>query len=350
MTAQDFYRFLLRWQHATPDTRREGRRGVLATLEQLQGYEVAAGAWEASVLRARVADYRPDWLDALCLSGEVAWARLGLRETAEDSTRRPAPSRTTPIALAQRGDLPWLQRAVRGSREGSLPEEPLALALWEELGERGALFHADLARAAGRERHEVESALWELVSRGLVTADGFESLRVLLGARRGARRREATSARARLRRGRAPAEGRWSRLETPPGEDRDALAEAVAEQLLARWGVVFFDLFARENLSVPWRDVLWALRRLEDRGLARGGRFVSGFSGEQFALPGAVEALRSTRRLPRKGETIVLAAVDPLNLTGLLTPGARVPAYPGRKVVLCDGALVTGDDARAAAS
>jgi ATP-dependent Lhr-like helicase len=349
VTAQDFYRFLLRWQHATTDTRREGRRGVLSVIEQLQGYEVAAGSWEPAVLRARVADYRPEWLDALCLSGDVAWGRLGLREASEsETTRRPSPSRVTRLALSRREDWPWLQQAVRGSREGALPEEPLALALWQELGRRGALFHGDLARALDRDTPEVESALWELVSRGLVTADGFESLRVLLGGRRASRRRVSSGARARLRRGRAPAEGRWSQLETPSAEDRDSLAEAVAEQLLARWGVVFFDLFARENLAVPWRDVLWALRRLEDRGLARGGRFVTGFSGEQFALPGALDALRRTRRRPRRGELVVLSAVDPLNLTGVLTPGARVPAQPQRKIVLCDGALVEGEAAAAA--
>jgi ATP-dependent Lhr-like helicase len=341
VTARDYVRFLLRWQHVAPESRREGRRGTLAAIEQLQGFELAAAAWEPKVLAARVTGYRSDWLDALCLSGEVAWGRLGRREApdATPSARRSAPSRVTPITLAARDDLPWLLAAHRGLEEPAPPTEPTAAALYEELARRGALFHGELARAIGAD--DVESALWELVGRGLVTSDGFESLRRLFGERRSPRTGRGAGARARLRRrpARGPSEGRWARLPEPVQPEPDELAEAVAEQLLARWGVVFFDVLARENLAISWREILLALRRLEARGLVRGGRFVTGFSGEQFALPGAVDALRRTRRLPPDGNAVVLSAVDPLNLAGILTPGARVPALASRRIEIRDGVI-----------
>jgi len=342
VSARDFVRFLMRWQHVLPETRREGRRGVLAVVEQLQGFELAAGAWEPSVLSARVSGYRPEWLDALCLSGEVAWGRLSARagaEPASEAPRRASPSRVTPITLARRDDLDWLLSATRGAWHPAAPEG-LAGALAALLQEKGALFHGELARGSDAVPAEVEAALWELVSRGLVTSDGFESLRQLLGARQRTRRGASGDARDRLRRrGRVPAEGRWSRLPEPPLAEPDALAEALAEQLLARWGVVFYDLFALEGFTVSWRETLWALRRLEDRGLVRGGRFVTGFAGEQFALPGAVEALRGTRRLSAPQEPVVLSAADPLNLTGGVAPGPRVPAQSSRRIVIADGLI-----------
>jgi ATP-dependent Lhr-like helicase len=341
VTARDFVRFLLRWQHVLPETRREGRRGVLSVVEQLQGFELAAGAWEHRVLRARVSGYQPDMLDALCLSGEVTWGRLSVRDVDEagDAARRSSPSRVTPITLARRDDLPWLICAMRGSWEPTCPSGDAALELEALLRERGALFQGELVRATGCEPAEVEAALWELVSRGLVTSDGFESLRLLLGARRRPRNglRAGSRDRLRRRRARASADGRWSRLSESAAPEPDALAEAVAEQLLARWGVVFFDVLARENLALSWREILWALRRLEARGLVRGGRFVTGFAGEQFALPGAVDALRRTRRMPDTGEPQTLSAVDPLNLTGVITPGPRVPAVPSRRIEIRDG-------------
>jgi ATP-dependent Lhr-like helicase len=343
VSAQDFLRFLLRWQHATPATRREGRRGTLAAIEQLQGFELAAGAWEESVLPARVADYRPEWLDALCLSGAVAWGRPSLRPGDSPGSAAPAdcegargtspPSRATPVSLFRREDLAWLLAAARGDARPGEPAEAAARDVLAQLRASGALFQADLAAATGHSPQAVERALWDLVGRGVVTADGFQALRALLGgrARRGRRRRA---------RG-AEAQGRWSLF---PGAglrgeraEPDALAEAVAAQLLARWGVVFRDVLARESLAVPWRDLLRALRRMEARGSARGGRFVSGFAGEQFALPGAVEALRRTRRLERRGEVVRLSAADPLNLIGILTPGPRVPASRALGVAYRDG-------------
>jgi ATP-dependent Lhr-like helicase len=348
VSAQDFVRFLLRWQHAAPGTQREGRRGLLAVVEQLQGFELAAGAWEESVLPARVAGYSPAWLDALCLSGEVTWGRLAVRSAppeGETPDRGGAvPSRATPLAFACRDDLPWLLAAARGGAAPTLPGPGPAADVLASLREAGALFEGELLARTKRLPVEVEEALWDLVSRGLVSADGFGAVRELL-ARRGAdrerRRVRPGGARARLRRRRPGAHavsGRFALLPdaADPG-DREVLAEAVAEQLLARWGVVFFDLLARETLAVPRREIFWALRRMEARGVARGGRFVTGFTGEQFALPGAVEALRQVRKLPRSGESVRLCAADPLNLVGILTPGARVPALRGHVIVYRDG-------------
>jgi ATP-dependent Lhr-like helicase len=360
VTAQDFVRFLLRWQRVVPDTRREGRRGTLAALEQLQGFELAAGGWERHVLPARVVDYRREWLDDLCLAGEAAWARLGLPDAAEPPRSAPpsrvaslpraaSPSRVTPIALALREDLPWLLAAARGERQPSRPTDGPAAEVLACLEARGALFPGELAAATARPPAEVRAALWDLVARGLVTSDGFHSLRVLLDGRRvDSARVGASGARRRLRRrggggGRIGAEGRWARLEAPVEAERDALVEALAEQLLARWGVVFYDLLARESLAVPWREILLALRRFEARGTVRGGRFVSGFSGEQFALPDAIDALRRTRRRPRNGELVRLSALDPLNVVGILTPGPRVPALATREVVYRDGAPIEID-------
>jgi ATP-dependent Lhr-like helicase len=346
VTAQDFLRFLLRWQHVVPETRREGRRGTLAVVEQLQGFELAAGAWEEAVLPARVAGYRSEWLDDLCLSGELLWARLTLRAAAEGEAEERGrgglvPSRATPVALAVRDDLGWLLAASRGEQTPRLPGPGPARDLLECLRRRGALFFPELVAETGRLPVEVEQGLWDLVSRGLVAADGFHSVRALLGSRERFARGRGEGRRRVLRRGargRVGREGRWALLPPPtPAPERDALAEALAEQLLARWGVVFRDLLARESPTLPWRELLWALRRMEARGTIRGGRFVTGFVGEQYALPGAVEALRRTRRLERRGERIELSAVDPLNLVGILTPGPRVPALRTRRVAYRDG-------------
>jgi ATP-dependent Lhr-like helicase len=356
LTAQDFVRFLLRWQHVAPGAQREGRRGVLAVVEQLQGFELAAAAFEEAVLPARIHAYRSAWLDDLCLAGEVAWARLSPRfadvssdgNDSNDAARRAvrggtAPSRATPIALAVRADLPWLLAAARGDAQPSRPPDGAAADLLACLNERGALFYPELIQATRRLPVEVEAGLWDLVSRGLVAADGFRSVRTLLGAReRWARRTARRAGGRRIRRagtrGATPPDGRWALLPPPATDvDRDALAEAVAEQLLARWGVVFRSLLARETLAVPWREVVWALRRLEARGVIRGGRFVTGFAGEQYALPDAVTELRRMRRQPRRDELVRVSAADPLNLVGILTPGPRVPAVRTRTVVYRDG-------------
>jgi len=351
-SAQDYQRMLLAWQHVAPGTALEGAPGLARVVEQLQGFEVAAGAWEESLLPLRLHAYRPEWLDVACLSGHVAWLRFGAGSTrpVEDGSARGAgTTRATPLSLVLRADLPWLLQAHR-------PEEPVAAAgghagasvearrILDRLDARGAVFHADLAAALGLRAVDVEAALWELVAQGRVHVDGFQALRVLLAAR-APESRGAAFGRARrgLRRGGAMgvasgAEGRWSRVpEREPVADRDRLAEAVAEQLLARWGIVFRDVVARENLALPWRDVVWALRRLEARGTIRGGRFVSGFTGEQFALPEALDCLARILASPRAGERVRICGSDPLNLVGILTPGERIPAVQTREIVYVDG-------------
>ena len=353
VTAQDLVRFLLRWQHVAPGTQRTGRAGVMAVIDQLQGFEIAAGAWEEAVLPARVENYQSRWLEDLCLSGDLVWGRLALRVDTDDETARrgsATPSRATPVTFAQRPDLPWLLLAARGQARPTEPAHGAGRDVLDALRHHGAMFHSQLGDATGRLPVEVEEGLWDLVARGIVTADGFQAVRSLLSARQAWKRRHRQEQRTRLGGRRAApswrqgGEGRWALLPVPgPTDDPDGLAEQVAGQLLARWGVVFWDLMARENLALPWREVVWALRRLEARGLVRGGRFVTGFSGEQYALPEAIEELRQVRRLARTGETISLNAADPLNLVGIVLPGSRIPAVRTNRVTYCDGLPVTGD-------
>ncbi|MBM3738572.1 MAG: DEAD/DEAH box helicase [Acidobacteria bacterium] len=309
VSAIEMHRFLCRWQHVAPGGQLHGPGGLLQVIRQLQGYEIPAAAWESQILPARVARYEPALLDELCLSGEVMWARL------QPPDGRARASRIAPVSLLLREDAAWLMDPQ--------PAAPQALShpandIYEELRQHGAAFFQDLVRGTRRLPSEVEDGLWELVASGLVTADGFENLRSLVDPKR--RRGEGKARTARPRH----AAGRWAlvryRGEPPAPATR---IESFARQLLIRWGVVFRDLLARETLAPPWRDLLPALRKLEAQGEIRGGRFVMGFGGEQFARPEAVDLLRSTRRA---GEELDLRIpnADPLNLTGILLPGARV--------------------------
>lgn len=358
VSAQDFLRFLTRWQHVAPGTQLIGPRGLLAVIEQLQGFELAAGAWEESVLSARVSGYRREWLDELCLAGEVTWGRLTPRPSSPATDTelelvpagergRSVPSRATPVSFQLHNDLAWILSAQRGGASPRLPGPGPADDVFVCLRDRGALFHNEIVDLIGRQPIEVKEALWDLVTRGLVTADGFSAVRSLLDSRLRQHARPHSfrqGPRHGLRRGmnQTPANvGRWSLIPEPTnGHSPDELAEAVAEQLLARWGVVFHDLLMRETLTVPWRDLLWAFRRLEARGVIRGGRFITGFVGEQYALPEAVEALRRTRRIEPDGTTLTLSAADPLNLVGIVTPGARVPSVRSNTITYKDGAPI----------
>lgn len=329
VTAADFIRFLCRWQHLVPGTRLHGADGTLQVIRQLQGYEIPAAAWEQQVLSRRIAGYSPDLLDQLCLSGEVMWGRLSPHPAFDqEEPRRVRPTRTAPLSLFLREHADWLLKRVR-------TESPVlthqAREVYSEITRRGASFFADLVRATGRLPTEVEDALWELVSAGLVTADGFENLRALLDPKR--RRGEGRGRYARPRH----AAGRWALL--PAGENEPNI-EALAGQLLDRWGVVFRDILAREPLALAWRDLLVVYRRMEARGEIRGGRFVSGFVGEQFARPEALELLRSLRRTAAAGEEIEISTADPLNLTGIILPGARASALSGEMIRLRDGVPV----------
>ena len=354
VTSQDLVRFLLRWQHVAPGTKRQGRAGLMAVIDQLQGFEIPAGAWEDDILAARVENYQHRWLEDLCLSGELVWGRFSLRPAdPEGEPRRGAttPSRATPVTFAQRDDLAWLLQSARGTARPVDPAHGAACDVLEALRRNGALFHGEIRTITGRLPVEVEEGLWDLVSRGIVTADGFQAVRSLLSARDTWNRRHRHEVRNRIG-GRRTAslrqggEGRWALLPAVTGdEDTETLAEQVVGQLLARWGVVFWDITTRENLSVPWRHIVWALRRLEARGIVRGGRFVSGFSGEQYALPEAVDELRRIRRTTHEGETISLSGADPLNVVGIVLPGARVPAVRTNRVTYRDGVVATPDGA-----
>jgi ATP-dependent helicase Lhr and Lhr-like helicase len=329
VSSADFIRFLARWQHLAPGSQLHGLDGALQIIRQLQGYEISAAAWESRILPRRIAHYSPDLLDQLCLSGEVTWARLSPHPAFErEEPGRVRPTRVAPLAIFLREDAPWMLPA--GHDESAAGEESLSHAAREVLAElrgQGASFFADLTRATGRLASEVEDALWELVAAGLVTADGFENLRSLVDPKR--RRGEGRGRTARPRH----AAGRWALLHFPSGKPA-ASTEAFANQLLLRWGVVFRDLLARETLAPPWRDLLQVLRRMEARGEIRGGRFVGGFVGEQFARPEAIDLLRGLRRSEDHAESVTVPAADPLNLAGILLPGPRVSALAGGMVEL----------------
>ena len=326
VTAADFMRFLCRWQHMARGTQLHGVDGLFHILKQLEGYEIPAAAWESSVLPRRIVDYDPELLDRLCLSGEIAWGRLSPHKAfdPESPTKRVRPTRIAPIAIFGREDF---SRLAAPRTETPLSHQ--ARDVFEALQKRGASFFVELVKSSGRLASEVEDALWELVAAGLVTADGFDNLRALLDPKRraGGTNRPRHSA------------GRWALLDRTPTDSTDV--EFFAKLLLDRWGVVFRDLLSREPLAPAWRDLLVTYRRMEARGEIRGGRFISGFVGEQFARPEAVDMLRSVRRSTYMGEEVDVAMADPLNLTGIVIPGPRSSA-------LTQGSIVIGAAAPAA--
>ncbi len=339
VTAAQFMRWLLRWQHVAPGSQVQGERATLDVLRQLQGFEIPANAWERQVLSRRIANYDPKWLDQLCMTGAVGWGRLSPHPaTLEDSAagkRRVIPTSVAPITFFVREESDWMsphhpiveQPESRGLSDG-------ARQVLEFLRHRGASFFADIVRGTDKLKAEVETALWELVAAGVVTADGFDNLRSLIDPKRRAGQGSGRTSRPRH------SSGRWALLYADPAVERNRAVEATCWMLLKRYGIVFRDLLARETNLPKWRELQMAFRRLEDRGEIRGGRFVDGFLGEQFALPVAVESLRATRKLPPTGEAITVSAADPLNLVGILVPGDRVPAISGKTVVFRDGVAV----------
>ncbi|HUK88083.1 MAG TPA: DEAD/DEAH box helicase [Terriglobales bacterium] len=338
-TAAVFMRWLLRWQHLAPQSQVLGERGTLEVLRQLQGFEVPANAWEPQVLARRIANYDPKVLDQLCLTGAVGWGRLSPHPaTLEDSGpagRRVIPTSVAPITFFVREEADWMiPTRPEEKHEEARGLSPGAREVLKFLAARGASFFPDIVRGTGKLKSEVETALWELVAGGLITADGFDNLRALIDPKRRAGQGAGRSARPRH------SAGRWSLLYSGEPTERARAVEATCWMLLRRYGVVFRELLAREALAPRWRELLLAFRRLEDRGEVRGGRFVSGFLGEQFALPEAVESLRALRNLAPSGETVTLSAADPLNLVGIVVPGERVPAISGRSVAFRDGAAV----------
>lgn len=346
-----FMRFLFRW-HQLPsnedDERREGEAGLAEVLRQLEGHAAPAGAWEDDLLAARVADYAPAMLDKLCAVGRVAWWRP--TEGGEAAARKTGPIRGTPVLLCERDALPHWQEAAGAAVVDEAVLSGAARAVLEVLRAHGASFFADLQHDARMLGTQVEQALAELVAHGLVTCDSFAGLRTLVMPedRRNRLRRK--------RNARDPMDdaGRWSltRRARAAVEAPGALAaphvEHIARVLLRRYGVVFRKLLEREEGLPPWRELYYVLRRLEGRGEVRGGRFVSGFSGEQFALPEAAAALRKLAQSPGR-ERVAISAVDPLNLAGIVTPGDKVPRLPGNRLLFEGGvpiAMQSGGDVR----
>jgi len=339
ITAAQFMRWLLRWQHVSPGTQVQGERATLEVLRQLQGFEIPANAWERQILAKRIANYDPQWLDQLCLTGAVGWGRLSPHPaTLEDSAagkRRVIPTSVAPITFFVREEADWMTSHNPGaSRPEARGLSDGARQVLDFLRERGASFFADIVRGTDKLKAEVETALWELVAAGVVTADGFDNLRSLIDPKRRAGQGSGRSARPRH------SSGRWALLYTGQEVERNRTVEATCWMLLKRYGIIFRDVLARETNLPKWRELQMSFRRLEDRGEIRGGRFVDGFLGEQFALPVAVESLRATRKMPPTGETVTLSAADPLNLVGILVPGERVPAISGRSVSFRDGVPV----------
>jgi len=356
VTTTEFMRFLFQWQHVSSGSRLHGEAGLLDIIGQLAGFEAAASAWEPHLLRTRVAKYEPELLDRLCLSGAVSWGRLSphprFAHIGDLERRRIIPTSVAPISIFPREQSEWLMDVSHDDAASAGPDPFVQLSsvaqdLRRTLHERGASFFADLMRMTNHLPAEVEEGLWELVAAGLVTADGFDNLRALMDPHR--RRAEG---RERSRRPRHSA-GRWSLLRnaishqpSTPSTQHSALSpqhaavEPVARQLLRRYGVVFRDLLGRESLVLSWRDLLVQYRRMELQGEIRGGRFVGGFTGEQFALPEAVESLRAMRKSvsgAASTQEVRISASDPLNLVGVILPGPRVAGVPTNYIVFRDG-------------
>ena len=339
VAARDFMRFLCDWQHAAADSRMQGPDAVAALLTQLEGFEAPASAWEGDILPARITQYDPHWLDEHCRAGRFVWVRLASRRAAAE--RRAGPVRSAPITLLAR-------RNVKAWSALTAPPDPVVLAhrpqaVLDFIREQGASFFDDIADGVRLLPVEVEEALADLVASGLVNSDSFGGLRALL-VPGGRRTRQGST----LRRGRRLAlfgmadAGRWAAVrrdaDTARRRAADDDVEHIVRTLLRRWGVIFWKLLAREADWLPaWRDILLCCRRLEARGEIRGGRFVAGFAGEQYASPEAVALLREVRRRPAAQRYVVVSGADPLNLLGILTPGARLPSLSGNRLLYLDG-------------
>ena len=345
-----FMQWLPQWQHVAPRCQLAGEQGLLEALRGLEGFEAPAIEWERSLLPQRVAGYDPRWLDSLCMAGVVGWGRISPHPAFESeetggsrlAARRIVPTSMAPVTFFVREEALWMDLCLRRRQ---IPEARLNACLSELaskvrscLGERGAMFSGDLVRCIGVPAAELQRALWELVAAGIVTADGFDSLRMLVDPRRKAALAAPSSRKQRS------SSGRWSLLcgeamaESPA--EREAQIESACSVLLRRYGVVFRDLLAREETMPRWRDLLGIFRRMEARGKVRGGRFLSGFGGEQFALQEAVESLREMRRQQVSSGEVTVAAADPLNLVGIVVPGERAAAVPGKTVTFVNGAAV----------
>ncbi|HVY05056.1 MAG TPA: DEAD/DEAH box helicase [Burkholderiales bacterium] len=348
VSAADYMRFLFGWQHV--GERMEGPDSVASVVSQLEGFEAAAGYWETELIPARVSGYEPHWLDDLCRAGRVVWTRLEAPKVDSQRSQGPSPVRSTPITLITRKNLAVWTALAKTADPQSVRISTRAQAVADYLAQHGASFFDDIAEGLDQPRTFIEDALRELTAAGLVNSDGFSGLRALLlpADRRkpvggGKRRRTATFG--------VEDAGRWALIRRKPaaaGPLERETVEQIARTLLKRYGVIFWRMLAREaDWLPPWRELLMACRRLETRGEIRGGRFVAGFSGEQFALPEAVSLMRSVRSSEKSGLLVAVSGTDPLNLAGIVLPGARVAAIYSNRVLYRDGvaiaALISGE-------
>jgi ATP-dependent Lhr-like helicase len=353
--ARDFLRFLCEWQRVLPGARMQGSDALAAILAQLEGFESPAGAWETEVIPSRITEYEPQWLDENIRAGRFIWTRLAARSggsrsddpaaNGASSARGASPVRSTPIVLlARRNAAHW---SVFADHSDPAHLTSRARAVAEFIREQGASFFDEIADGVRLLPSEVEEALAELVAVGLVNSDSFAGLRVLLmpSGRRAARPNSyGTRHKRRLALFGMADAGRWALVRRSSGESerkdqrKDEAVEQIVRTLLRRWGVIFWKLLTREaDWLPPWRDILSCCRRLEARGEIRGGRFVAGFSGEQFATPEAIGALRDMRRKPPGDAYVSVSAADPMNLIGILTPGTRLSSLAGNRLLYRDG-------------
>ncbi len=357
VSAADLLRFLFVWQKVAPDHQVEGPESVAAIIDQLEGFEAPAGSWESELLPARVADYDPAWLDALCLSGKLTWLRLSPPRLSPEKVNSSAPVRSTPIVLLNRRNVQTWSKGFpvgSGSESNGRQLSTNTEAVYEYMKDHGASFFVDIVAGTNLLPSMVEEGLGELVFRGLVSADSFTGLRALITPISKTTHREIEKRKRRRKQFYSMDDaGRWVRVRREEqgqpnsmsdrnGDNRNQsidpdTVEAIARKLLQRYGVVFRKILDRDAITVPWRDLLRVYRRLEARGEIRGGRFVAGFSGEQFALIEAVQLLRSIRRAPTEGTMISLSAADPLNLQGVITPGPRLSQSSTNRVLYRDG-------------
>jgi ATP-dependent Lhr-like helicase len=333
VSGADFMRFLFEWQGVTRTPKPEGVESLDAVIKQLEGFEIPAAAWESDVLAARLNDYDPHWLDSLCLSGRALWARLQPSKSAGSG-----PVRSTPIALVTRRNWSLWHSLAAAPRE-ELQLSHGARALHEYLSMHGASFFDDMVAGTSLLRSQAETALGELVSAGLVNADSYSGLRALLIPQD--KKRQLAQRRRRVALFGLEDAGRWSLIRKGKAADDAQALEQIAGILLRRYGVVFRRLLEREaDWLPPWHALLRVFRRMEAQGRIRGGRFVAGMSGEQYALPDAVSAMRTVRKQAAQGDLVSLSAADPLNLAGIITPGAKVPALTNNRVLYRDGVPV----------
>jgi ATP-dependent Lhr-like helicase len=338
VSSADYMRFILRWHQLESGNQAQGPTGLEHVLQKLEGYEAPAVAWESDILPARIAGYDHQWLDMLCIAGKISWGRFRPASNQVKDKKATSPIRTTPVTFVGRNKLNVWKNSLSASAEtNDLNLSAKALQIYEALQKQGASFFDDLVYRTKLFPSQAEDALGELIGAGLITSDSFTGLRALLVPDKyktnGSHARDLEIFSMNYA-------GRWSVLHYEHSNDhqhQQENIETIAWALLRRYGILFRKLAERENLAPPWRDLVRVLRTLEARGQIRGGRFVEGYYGEQFGLPEAIVELRNVKKQNKQDVLISISAADPLNLTGIITPGRRIPAYSSNRILYRDG-------------